>query len=212
MCSCHAGCDVFAGTLMIEPMKLRYTIALGLLMLASCTPSIEQSTTRAEAPSDRAERSATSAEQSADQSFKTSVRALIVADQAEKDARRANNVISRMEAGTVKHGDLLVQPTEGSARYWCLMGPPIIQGSPMGSETVGWDAPRSEFWVDEIFDSKSDCRDELRKFHRNFVRSELRSRRNIARRNIVHLVYRRFPFRSFCAACSNEGEDEDDED
>jgi hypothetical protein len=188
---------------MIEPMKLRYAVALALLLLASCTPSIEQSTTRAEASADRAERSATIAEQSADQAFKASVRALTSADQTENDARRSEIAVSRMEAGTVKHGDLLVKPTEGSPSYWCLMGPPIFQGSPMGSETVGWHAPRSEFWVGEIFDSESDCHDALRKSRRRFAYIMGRERDPRARL---------LPFRAFCAACSNEGEDEDDED
>ena len=66
MCIRHTGCDVFAGTLMIERMKLRHAAALAFLLLASCTPSIEQSTTRAEAAANRAERSTTIAEQSAD--------------------------------------------------------------------------------------------------------------------------------------------------
>ena len=183
-------------------IRLRHAPTLALLLLASCTPSIEQSTTRAETAANRAERSATLAEQSANQAFKASVRALEIADQAEKAASQSGDAVSRMEAGTVKHGDLLVKPTEGSPLYWCLMGPPIIQGSPMGSETVGWHVPGSEFWVGEIFDSKSDCRYELRKSHRLFMRlvGEDRDPRS-----------RLLPFRAFCAACSNQGEDEDDE-
>lgn len=175
-------------------MKLRYTGPLALLLLASCAPSIEQSTTRAEAAAARAERSATLAELSADQAFKASVQALIIADQANKDARRADDAVSRLETPTVKNGDVLVKPTEGSLLRWCLMGPPVLQTNPMGSESLESDAPRSRFWVSEIFDSKSDCRGALRKFHRQFM----------------HSGNKRPPFRLFCAACSNEGEDDED--
>ena len=89
--------------LRFEPMKLPYT-ALALLLLASCTPSIKQSTIRAEAAADRAERSATLAEESADQAFKASVRALIAADQSEKDAKRANDAASRLDSPIVRRG------------------------------------------------------------------------------------------------------------
>jgi hypothetical protein len=186
-------------------IRLRHAPTLALLLLASCTPSIEQSTTRAEAAADRAKRSATIAEQSADQAFKTSVRALITADQADKDYQRAGDVVTRLEGGSVAHGDLLVKPTEGSPPFWCLMDPPIAQGCPDCSATVNWDAPRSDFEVDEIFDSKSDCRDELQKFHRDLVRDERRKRRNFPR-----VVQKPPPFRWFCAACANEGEDDED--
>ncbi len=175
-------------------MKLPYTFALALVLLASCGPSIKQSTTRAETAANRTERSATLAQQAADRAFKASVRALIAADQAEKDARRGTDAVMRMEAGTVKHGDLLVKPAKGSPLFWCLMDPPILQSSPMGSETIDFYAPRSEFWVDEIFDSKSECHDALRKLHRQFVRFDGKG----------------LPFRSFCAACSNEGETDED--
>ena len=181
-------------------IRFRYAGALAFLMLASCTPSIEQSTTRAETAANRAERSATLAEQSANQAFKASVRALMAADQIEKDARRADDAVSRMEAGTVKHGDLLVKPTEGSPLYWCLMGLPIIQGSPMGSESIDWHAPRSRFWVGEIFDSKSDCHDALRKSHRLFA--DIMAKEHDRRARLL-------PFRAFCAACSNQGEDDE---
>lgn len=182
-------------------MKLRHAIALVLLMLASCTPSIEQSTTRAEAAAARAERSAMLAEQSTDQASKASAQALIVADQADKDARRADDAVSRLETPTVKHGDLLLKPTEGSPLFWCLMGPPIIQGGPMGSESIDWHAQRSRFWVGEIFDSKSDCRDALRKSHRLFADVMGKER---------DLRARLLPFRMFCAACANEGADDED--
>lgn len=183
--------------------SVRHAAALALLLLASCGPSIKQSTTHAEAAADRAERSATLAEQSADQASKSSARALIVADQAEEAVRRANDTVSRLETPTVVHGDLLVKPTEGSPLRWCLMGPPGIQASPMGSVSVDWHAPPSRFWVREIFDSKSDCHDALQKSHRLFAHmmGEDRDPRS-----------RLLPFRMFCAACANEGEDDDDGD
>jgi hypothetical protein len=74
------------------------------------------------------------------------------------------------------------------------MDPPIRQTSPMGAEFIDFYAPRSEFWVDEIFDSKSECHEALRKFHREFERFGAKD----------------LPFRAFCAACSNEGEDDED--
>ena len=85
-------------------MNLRHAAALALLLLASCGPSIKQSTTRAEAAANRAERSAMLAEQSADQAFKASVRALEVPDQAEKDAKRANDAASRLDSPIVRRG------------------------------------------------------------------------------------------------------------
>jgi hypothetical protein len=185
-------------------MKPRHAAVLALVLLASCGPSIEQSTTRAEAAANRAERSATLAEQSADQSFKASVRALVAADQIEKDAKRADDAVSRLEElPTPVHGDLLVKPTEGSPLRWCLMGPPGVVSSPMGSIGTDWHAPRSRFWVDEIFDSKADCHDELRTSHGLFA--DIMGKDLDPRSRLL-------PFRMFCAACSNESEDDDDED
>lgn len=184
-------------------MNLRHPAALAFLLVASCGPSIKQSTTRAEAAAERAELSATLAEQSADQAFKASVRALIVADQIEKDAKRADDAVSRLETPTVVHGDLLVKSTERSPLRWCLMGPPGVQGSAMGSVSVDWYAPRSRFWVREIFDSKSDCHDALRKSRRLFA--HMMAEDGDPRSRLL-------PFRMFCAACANEGEDEDDWD
>jgi hypothetical protein len=175
-------------------IRVRYAAALLFPLLASCAPSIEQSTTRAEAAANRAERSATLAEQSADQAFKASVRALMAAGQIEKNARRADDAVSRLDSPTVVHGELLVKPAEGSLLRWCLMAPPGVQSSPMGSVTVDWHAPRSEFWVGEIFDSKSDCREELRKSDRQLVRE----------------VGKRVPLRAFCAACANMADDDED--
>jgi hypothetical protein len=183
-------------------MNHRRAAALALLLVASCGPSIKQSTTRAEAAAERAERSATLAEQSADQAFKASIRALIAADQIEKDARRADDAVTRLETPTVVHGDLLVKPTEGSPLRWCIMGPPGIQGSPMGSVSTDWHAPRSRFWVGEIFDSKSDCHDALEESHRRFGRFVGNDRDPRSRL---------LPFRMFCAACANEGEDDDED-
>jgi hypothetical protein len=182
-------------------MNLRHAAALAFLLVASCGPTIKQSTTRAEAAAERAELSATLAEQSADQAFKASVRALIVADQIEKDARRADDAVSRLETPTVVHGDLLVKPTERSPLRWCLMGPPGVQGSAMGSVSVDWHAPRSKFWVGEIFDSKSDCHDALQKSHRLFARFVGKDRDPRARL---------LPFRAFCATCANEADDDED--
>ena len=82
-------------------MNLRRAAAVALVLLASCGPSIKQSTTRAEAA---AERSATLAEQSADQAVNASVRALIAADQSEKDAKRASDAVSRLDSPIVRRG------------------------------------------------------------------------------------------------------------
>jgi hypothetical protein len=174
-------------------MKIPYTVALALLLLASCAPSIDQSTSRAEAAAARAERSATIAEQSADQASKASARVSVVADDAEDDSRRANDAASRMEHAQVASGELLVKPTQGSLRRWCLVAPPIVQGSPGGVESVDFYAPRSRFWVATIFDSNSDCHDWLRKIHRQFV----------------HSTSKGTPFRAFCAACANEADDDE---
>jgi len=174
--------------------KLRHAAALALLLLASCGPTIEKSTTRAEAAADRAELSATRAQQVADQAFKASVRALITADQADKDARRANDAVSRLEFCWKARGDLLIKPIEGSPLRWCLMGAPIIQAGPMGWVSLDVFAPRSRFWVGEIFDSKSECHDALRKSHRQFVRTGGKG----------------LPFRAFCDACANEADDDED--
>lgn len=182
-------------------MKPRHAAALALLLLASCGPSIKQSTTRVEAAADRAERSSTLAEQSADQAFKASVRALVAADQAEGSVRRANDAVSRLETPTVVYGDLLVKPTEGSPLRWCFMGPPGVQSSPMGFVSTDWHAPRSRFWVREIFDSKSDCHDALRKSRRLFAHTMAED--GDPRSRLL-------PFRMCCAAYANEGEDEDD--
>jgi hypothetical protein len=180
--------------LRFETMKLRYATALSLLVLASCSPSIKQSTTRAEAAADRAKRSATIAEQSADQASKASARALIAADQAEEAVRRANDAVTRVVSeplwGFVP-GELLVKPTEGSLLRWCLMDPPTVMAD---REYVDFHAPRSRFWVREIFDSKSECHDDLRKYHREFVRE----------------IGKGSPFRSFCVACANEADDDED--
>jgi hypothetical protein len=161
--------------------------------MASCTPSIKQSTTRAEGAADRAEHSATLAEQSADQASKASARALTTAERAEDDSRRANDAVSRLEGPTMVHGELLVKPTQGSLRRWCLVAPPIVQASPAGVESVDFYAPRSRFWVAEIFDSNSDCHDWMQTFHRQFV----------------HSVSKGTPFRAFCAACANEADDDE---
>jgi hypothetical protein len=83
-------------------MKPRNAAALALLLLASCEPSIKQSTTRAEAAADRTERSATLAEQSADQASKASARVSITAVEANKYGRRADDAMSRLETPTVK--------------------------------------------------------------------------------------------------------------
>jgi hypothetical protein len=175
-------------------IRFRYAATLAFLLLASCTPSIKQSTTRAEAGANRAERSATLAEQSANQAFEASVRALMAADQAEKDARRANDAVSRLEYPPVVHGELLVKPTQGSLLRWCFMGPPGTQSSPMGSYSVDWHAPRSKFRVREIFDSKTECRDALRKSDRQLVRD----------------VGKSVPLRAFCAVCANKADDDED--
>ena len=175
-------------------MKLRYTVPLALLMLVSCTPSIKQSTTRAEAAADRAKRSATIAEQSADQASKASARALIAADQAVEAVRRANDAVARVGSEPLHGfvpGELLEKPTEGSLLRWCLMGPPDVVPSDM--TIIDVHAPRSRFWVSEIFDSKSDCHDGLRKYHREFV----------------HEIGKSSPFRAFCAACANEADDDE---
>jgi len=182
-------------------MKPRHAAALVLVLLASCGPSVEQSTTRAEAAADRTEQSAMLAEQSADRASKASVRALIAADQIEDDARRASDAVSRLEAPTVVQGELLVKPTEGSLLRWCFMAPPRVQGSPMGAVFVDWHAPRSEFWVGEIFDSRSDCHNALRKSRRLFAYSMSRERDPRARL---------LPFRGFCAACANEADDDEE--
>ena len=175
-------------------MKLPYT-ALALLLLACCTPSIKQSTIRAEAAADRARRSATLAEQSADQALKASARALIAADQAQDAVRRANDAVARVGSEPLHGfvpGELLEKPTEGSLLRWCLMGPPDVVPSDM--TIIDFRAPRSRFWVSEIFDSKSDCREMLRKSQRQFV----------------HDLGKGVPFRSFCAACANEADDDED--
>ena len=150
--------------------SLRHAAALALLLLASCGLIIKQSTTRAEAAADRAERSATMAEQSADQASKSSARALIAADQAEEATRRANDAVSRLESPSIVHGELLMKQTEGSPLRWCLMGPPGIQASPMGSVSVDWHAPRSRFWVGEIFDTQGECHESLRDARRFYLR------------------------------------------
>jgi hypothetical protein len=171
-------------------MKLHHAAAVALLMLASCEPTIQKSTERAEAAAARAELSAKQAQQAADQAFNDSVRALRTADQAENDVRRANDVVSRV---TPRHGgpqgELLVKPTQGSSVFWCLMYPPVVNAD---RQFVEFHAPRSRFWVHEIFDSKRECHDALRKFYREFGR----------------LVGRGLPFRVFCAACANEGEED----
>jgi hypothetical protein len=175
-------------------MKLRYAIALALLMLASCTPSIEQSTTRAEVAANRAERSAMLAEQSADQASKASAQVLMAADQAEEAVRRANDAVIRVGSEPLHGfvpGELLEKPTEGSLLRWCLMGPPEVMAD---RQWVDFHAPRSKFSVYEIFDSKSDCHDGLRKYHREFV----------------HEIGKGVPCRSFCAACANEADDDED--
>ena len=177
-----------------QRMPLHHTAVLALVLCISCEPTIKTSTDRAGAAAAHAEQSATQAQQVADQAFKASVRALIVADQAESDSRRANDAVSRLEAPSIVHGDLLVEPSGGSPVRWCLMGPPIEQGSPMGSQSIDFHAPRSRFWVGDIFDSKSECHDALRKFHRQFVR--------FGGKNL--------PFRAFCAACANEADDDED--
>ena len=179
--------------LRFEPMKLSY-IALVLLLLISCTPSIKQSTTRAEAAANRAERSATMAEQSADQALKASARALIAADQAAEAVRRANDAVARVGSEPLHGfvpGELLEKPTEGSLLRWCLIDPPTVMAD---MEYVDFHAPRSRFWVREIFDSKSECHDGLRKCRREFVRE----------------IGKGSPFRSFCAACANEADDDED--
>jgi hypothetical protein len=180
--------------LRFETMKLRYVTALPLLLLASCTPSIKQSTIRAEAAADRAKRSATLAEQSADQALKASARALIAADQAQDAVRRANDAVARVGSEPLHGfvpGELLEKPTEGSLLRWCLMGPPDVVPSDM--TIIDVHAPRSKFWVYEIFDSKSDCHGGLRKYHRLFVRS----------------MEKDAPFKAFCAACANEADDDE---
>ena len=178
---------------MIERMKLRYTSALAFLLLSSCTPSIEQSTTRAEAAAGRAKRSATLAEQSADQASKASARVSVAAERAEEDVRRTNDAATRVVPlhGFVP-GELLVKPTEGSRIRWCLMFPP--PEIPSDKEVLDIHAPRSKFWVSEIFDSKSDCHDLLGQIHRQFVRDGGKS----------------VPYRGFCAACANKADDDED--
>jgi hypothetical protein len=175
-------------------MKLPYTATLALLMLASCTPSIEQSTSRAEAAANRANRSATIAEQSADQALKASARVMVAADQAQNAVRRANDAVARVGSEPLHGfvpGELLEKPTEGSLLRWCLMGPPEVMAD---RQYVDFHAPRSRFWVGEIFDSKSDCREELRKSDRQLVRD----------------VGKSVPLRGFCAACANKADDDED--
>jgi len=179
--------------LRFETIKLRYATALTLFLLTSCTPSIKQSTTRAEAAAERAKRSATIAEQSADQALKASARALIAADQALDAVRRANDAVARVGSEPLHGfvpGELLEKPTEGSLLRWCLMGPPEVMAD---RQWVDFHAPRSKFSVYEIFDSKSDCRDGLRKYHREFVRDFDKS----------------VPPKAFCAARANEADDDE---
>jgi len=178
----------------VAEVKLPYAAVLALSLLTSCGPTIQQSTTRAETAAARAERSADHAEQAATQAWKASVLAGKLADEADEHVRRANDAVSRLEFPTVAHGDLLAAPTVGLPIRWCLMGPPIIQGCPSCSESIEWHAPRSRFWVGEIFDSKRDCHMALRKFHRQFLRSGGKD----------------MPFRSFCAACANDADDDED--
>lgn len=178
----------------VAGLKLRYAAALALLAFTSCGPTIQQSTTRAEIAAARAERSADHAEQAATQAWRASVRVERLADQADEHVRRANDAESRLEAPTIAHGDLMVSPTVGLPTRWCLMGPPILQGCPDCSESVEWHAPRSRFWVGEIFDSKRDCHTALQKFHRHFLRA----------------VGKTLPFRSFCSACANGADDDAD--
>jgi len=175
-------------------LKLRYAAALALLPLTSCGPTIQQSTTQAEIAAARSERSADHAEQAATQARRASVRVERLADEADDHVRRANDAVSRLEAPTIAHGDQLVSATAGLPIRWCLMGPPILQGSPDCSESVEWHAPRSRFWVGEIFDSKRDCHTALQKFHRRFLRTGSEA----------------LPFRSFCAACANGADDDAD--
>jgi hypothetical protein len=136
-------------------MKLYYLGALPLLLLASCGPTIEESTGCAEAAATRADLLATRAQETADRASNAAVRALVMADQADGDVHRANDAVARLDGPRMPpRGDLLVKPAEGSSVYWCLMEPPIEQGSPMGSRSIGFYAPLSSFWVGEIFDKK----------------------------------------------------------
>lgn len=175
-------------------VKLRYAAALAFLLLTSCGSTIQQSKTRAQIAAARAERSADHAGQAATQAWRASIRVGRLADDADEQVRRANDAVSKLEAPTIAHGDLLVSPTVGLPTRWCLMGPPIFQGCPDCSESVEWHAPRSRFWVGEIFDSKRDCHTALQKFHRRFLRSGGKA----------------LPFRSFCAACANGADDDAD--
>jgi hypothetical protein len=183
-------------------MKLHHAAALGLLLLASCGPTIEKSTTRAESAADRAEMSATQAQQAADQAFNMSVRALVAAHQAEKDLQRANDSVARMEIGhPVPQCDLLVKPKAGLTVGWCLMGPPILGGN--DSQSIDWFAPRSRYCVSEIFDTKRDCHESLGGVRRSFLKDMRDYRR-------LHPHEKYVPFRLFCAACANDGEDYED--
>jgi len=175
-------------------LNLLYATALALIPLTSCGPTIQQSTTRAEIAAARAERSADNAEQAATRAWRASVRTGKLADEANAHVRRANDAENRLEAPTVAHGDLLVAPAVGLPIRWCLMGPPILQGCPDCSESIDWRAPRSRFWVGEIFDSKRDCLTALRRFHRRFLRSGGKA----------------MPFRNFCATCANDADDDVD--
>lgn len=181
-------------------MKLRHAAALALLLLASCTLTVQESTARAEAAAARAELAATRAERAADQALNVSVQASKTADEAERDVRRANASINRLEAPHMPYCELLLKPTRRLRPYWCLMGPPVIGG--FDSESIDWYAPRSRFCVSNIFDTERECHDSLRDSPR-FYQKERRDYR-------AHHPHEKYvAFRVFCAPCAN-GNDHDD--
>jgi hypothetical protein len=178
----------------VTVVTLRSASALALLVLTSCGPTIQQSTTRAEIAAASAERSAEDAERAATLASRAAAQATKPADEVDEHLRRANEAVNRLEAPSVVRGDLLVAPTAGLPIRWCLMGPPILQGCPDCSESIEWHAPRSSFWVGDIFESKRDCHTALRKFRRQILRSGGEG----------------LPFRNFCAACANDADEDGD--
>lgn len=189
------------GREVVAVVNLRHVAALALLLLTSCGPSIQQSTTRAETAADRAELAATQAEHAADQAFNASVQALKAADEADTDVRRANDSVIRLEPSRVPYCERLEKPIRGFEPYWCMMGPPVKGGS--DSESIDWSAPRSRFCISDIFYTRRECHESLRDARRFY----LQERRAWRARN-PHEKY--VPFGRFCAACANDGDDDEE--
>lgn len=94
-------------------MNPRHAAALALLLLASCAPTVptvQESTTRAEAAAYRAEHSATKAEQAADDALNASVQLQKVVDETDRRVWRALDYVEVISRG-VRH--LGVKPGEG---------------------------------------------------------------------------------------------------